>query len=144
MASPSGRTRLQVTADRRWAVAALTGIAAVTLAIVWLLERGPGPRSVVIPDLSPPALAGKQAFDQRCAPCHGPDGRGSADAPPLVHRLYHPALHSEVAFTLAVQKGVRAHHWRFGDMPPVPDVSARELSQIIQYGREVQQANGID
>lgn len=129
--------------DRRWAVAAIAGIAAVTLAMAWLLGRGPGPRSIVLPDLSPPARAGKEAFDRRCARCHGPDGRGSANGPPLVDRVYHPALHPDVAFALAVQTGVRAHHWRFGDMPPVPGVTAMELSQIVQYLRELQKANGI-
>jgi hypothetical protein len=40
--------------------------------------------------------------------------------------------------------GVRAHHWRFGDMPPDPAVTPVEVAQITRYVRELQQANGIE
>jgi hypothetical protein len=48
-----------------------------------------------------------------------------------------------MAFLLAARQGSRAHHWSFGDMPPVPGVSDAELADIIAFVREVQHANGI-
>jgi len=36
------------------------------------------------------------------------------------------------------------HHWRFGDMLPVPAARADDLRVIVQYVRELQRANGID
>ena len=43
----------------------------------------------------------------------------------------------------ATRGGVRAHHWSFGDMPPVPGLSDDEVQQVICYVREVQRANGL-
>jgi hypothetical protein len=58
--------------------------------------------------------------------------------------IYRPGHHADVAFQLAARRGVRAHHWRFGDMPPQPTVPADALPAITRYVRELQQANGID
>lgn len=49
-----------------------------------------------------------------------------------------------MAFVRAAREGVRAHHWRFGDMPPVEGVSDADLAGIIAFVREVQRANGIN
>ena len=65
-------------------------------------------------------------------------------APPLVHRIYEPSHHGDMAFVLAARNGVRAHHWPFGDMPPVGQpLTDGELAAIIAYVRELQRANGI-
>ncbi|MGH7333538.1 MAG: c-type cytochrome, partial [Candidatus Rokuibacteriota bacterium] len=69
---------------------------------------------------------------------------GSAKGPALVHRVYHPRLHADIAVDLAVRQGVRAHHWSFGDMPPQPAVTATDLANITRYVRELQRANGIE
>jgi len=61
-----------------------------------------------------------------------------------VHSVYRPAHHADVAFALAVRQGVRAHHWRFGDMPPQADASSDEVEVITRYIRELQRGNGID
>jgi mono/diheme cytochrome c family protein len=45
---------------------------------------------------------------------------------------------------MAVMKGVRAHHWRFGDMPPVEGVSEAQIAGIVAYIRTLQRANGIE
>jgi hypothetical protein len=42
-----------------------------------------------------------------------------------------------------MQRGVAAHHWRFGDMPPQPQVSAAEREEIIAYVRWLQRDAGI-
>lgn len=70
-------------------------------------------------------------------------GAGTEQGPPLVHRIYEPGHHADAAFHMAVRAGVRQHHWRFGNMPPQPQVSEAELRTIIRYVREVQRANGI-
>ena len=100
--------------------------------------------AIVVPSLSAIAEAGRTAYDQRCLQCHGPHGAGSAAGPALVHSVYRPAHHADVAFVLAVRRGVRAHHWRFGDMPPQTDMSVYEIEAITRYIRELQRGNGID
>jgi mono/diheme cytochrome c family protein len=50
-----------------------------------------------------------------------------------------------MAFVLAARNGVRAHHWPFGDMPPVEErLTDGELGAIVAYVRELQRANGIN
>ncbi|MHA1559525.1 MAG: c-type cytochrome [Alphaproteobacteria bacterium] len=100
--------------------------------------------SVLIPaQLSPTAELGRVAFTDNCAGCHGTDGSGTDRGPPLIHIIYEPSHHSDTAFILAARNGSRAHHWRFGDMPPQPQVSEDEIGTIIQFVREIQRANGI-
>lgn len=100
---------------------------------------------VVLPSsLSLMAEQGKTAFDANCASCHGPNGSGRDGlAPPLIHKIYEPSHHSDMSFTLAVRQGVRAHHWRFGNMAPVEGVSETSIESIIAYIRELQRVNGI-
>lgn len=101
--------------------------------------------NVVVPDLSAQAALGKTLFDASCADCHGANAAGQDGvAPPLVHIIYEPSHHSDASFHLAVQNGVRAHHWSFGDMPPVEGVGEADVTAIIAYIRELQRANGIN
>lgn len=125
-------------------VAAALGLA-LAAGVTWLvLDPGVNPETrVVTPALSDVARAGKAVFDAKCAGCHGPNAAGSGQGPPLVHRTYHPGHHADAAFALAVRRGVRAHHWRFGDMPPQPSVTEAELQSVTAYVRELQRANGI-
>lgn len=101
--------------------------------------------AVNIPNtLSPGAQIGKRAYDTKCAQCHGADGAGTnGTAPPLIHSFYEPNHHSDYAFILAAKVGVQAHHWQFGDMPPVEGVSDAIVKDITLYIREVQKVNGI-
>ncbi|WP_246413525.1 c-type cytochrome [Rubricella aquisinus] len=103
-------------------------------------EAATGP---MIPPLSPLALAGQNSFNAQCAACHGENGFGSPQGPPLIHVIYEPSHHGDFAFVRAVQQGVRAHHWRFGNMPAQPQVSPNEIASIIAFIREVQVAHGI-
>jgi mono/diheme cytochrome c family protein len=121
------------------------GAVAVALGlVVWSGTRDAVVQEVRVPDLSAAALAGQKTYDARCAACHGEHAGGTAQGPPLVHRTYRQAHHADVSFELAVKRGVRAHHWGFGDMPALPDVTREEVHQITQYVRELQRANGID
>lgn len=99
---------------------------------------------VAVPPLSATAEAGRVAYDRRCSQCHGLHGAGTAAGPPLVHPIYRAAHHADFAFALAIRRGVSAHHWRFGDMPPQPDTSRDEVEAITRYIRELQRRNNID
>lgn len=90
------------------------------------------------------AILGARAFDAKCAGCHGALGAGKAGtAPPLVHGIYEPNHHGDQAFHMAVGYGVRAHHWPFGDMPPVPGLTRADVDGIIAFIRALQRENGI-
>lgn len=93
--------------------------------------------------LSAVAGEGKTLFEANCVTCHGSNASGSDQGPPLVHDIYNPGHHADNAFYRAAKQGVRQHHWPFGNMPAQPQVSAPEVAKIIQYIRELQQANGI-
>ena len=98
---------------------------------------------VQVPELSAEALRGQQAFNANCAQCHGKNGSGTGKGPPLIHQLYNPGHHGDQSFLRAAKRGVRRHHWPYGDMPKQPQVNNRELAAIVKYLRELQVANGI-
>ena len=102
--------------------------------------------AVTLPDtLSPEGTMGKRAFDAVCADCHGDNAAGKMGfAPPLIHKIYEPSHHGDMAFLVAAQQGVRAHHWPFGNMPPVDGVTRADVAAVVIYVRELQRANGID
>ena len=101
------------------------------------------PVAVSVPGFSKLASLGKKNFAQNCAQCHGAHGAGGLGGPPLIHSIYNPGHHGDGAFTRAMAKGVRQHHWQFGDMPPQRQVDAVAVKAIIRYIRELQVANGI-
>ena len=95
--------------------------------------------------LAPEEQIGKRAFDAVCAQCHGPNAAGREGiGPPLVHDYYKPSHHADMAFVMAAQNGVRAHHWTFGDMPAQSGLTGADVKAIIAYVRAVQRANGIE
>ena len=135
------------------------GLAAVTAGSLWIFARqdevampqGVGSESTAIvsvnvPDtLSANAEIGKTVYEAKCAACHAPSGVGQVDmAPPLIHKIYEPSHHGDEAFQRAVANGVRAHHWKFGDMPPVEGLTRGDVAMIVTYIRELQRANGIN
>ncbi len=99
---------------------------------------------IVEPTLSSAGQMGQIAFDDNCAACHGAKAAGSENGPPLVHKIYEPSHHADFSFVRAAKGGVRAHHWRFGDMAPVPGVTDKQIEWITKYVREMQRANGIN
>lgn len=133
---------------RRHAAPAALGLAAALVAAALVPGDGAAQQgahvAVEVPaQLSAEARDGEQAFARHCAACHGANGAGSDKGPPLIHDIYNPGHHSDDSFVLAVRRGSRAHHWRYGDMKPLPQVADRELLAIIRYVRELQEANGI-
>lgn len=99
-----------------------------------------GLRSLAVPEEFQQGLALYQAS---CASCHGEAALGTAQGPPLVHIIYEPSHHADAAFILAAERGVRAHHWSFGDMPPRPEVSRVEVMEIVRYVRWLQREAGV-
>ncbi|MDH4101590.1 MAG: cytochrome c [Nitrospirota bacterium] len=86
---------------------------------------------------------GEAVYNAKCAKCHGAKGVGTKSGPPLIHKFYHPNHHSDVSFYWAVERGVRAHHWNFGDMPKVDGVSKDDTALIIKYVRAIQKQAGL-
>lgn len=100
--------------------------------------------NVSLPDLSSGAQEGEALFNRSCATCHGVNAAGQDGiAPPLIHKIYERNHHADASFHLAAKNGARAHHWQFGDMPPVEGITDPELDKIVVYVRELQRANGI-
>jgi cytochrome c len=119
------------------------------LAALALACRGSERERQVLANLTlPPTPAehreGDSLFAASCASCHGQSARGTTQGPPLLHIIYEPSHHSDAAFLLATQRGVAAHHWRFGDMPPQPDLDSTTVRKITAYVRWAQREVGID
>lgn len=89
------------------------------------------------------AEKGRALFTANCARCHGVDGRGTDQGPPLIHKVYRPGHHADLVFHWAVKGGVRQHHWNFGDMPPVPGLTPEQVGHIIAWVRREQRRAGI-
>lgn len=119
---------------------AFSGLVFGTAAIAsghWIYEN---PKE---PDMTPDLNLGKMNYDAYCASCHGKTARGTDKGPTFISKVYHPGHHGDGAFYLASKQGARAHHWKFGNMPPVPEVNDSQLEYIVNYVRAVQRANGL-
>jgi mono/diheme cytochrome c family protein len=125
-------------------------ICVIVVIAVWRQIGGPASTdggaivSVNVPrSLSDVAERGKPLFEEACAQCHGANAGGSAEGPPLIHRIYAPNHHADLAFVLAARTGVRQHHWNFGNMQPIAAIEESDLLKIVAYVRALQRANGI-
>ena len=108
-------------------------------------ERKPDDAAPADPGPVPAERAeGERLVTESCARCHGALARGTDTGPPLVHIIYEPSHHADFAFQRAAQMGVAAHHWRFGNMPPVPGVTPGDVEQITAYVRWLQRQAGIE
>ena len=102
-------------------------------------ESAPPEAGATPPEFQP----GEAKFTAHCAACHGARAVGTAQGPPLVHKIYEPNHHADMAFQRAALNGVRAHHWDFGNMPKIDGVSPDDIDQIIKYIRWLQRQAGI-
>lgn len=109
-------------------------------------ETGPQVDSAALASAVVPAglERGRGLFDMHCVSCHGPLGLGTDHGPPLVHAVYRPAHHADEAFQIAVSQGVRAHHFRYGDMPAIPGLTRRDVEHVTAYIRWLQRTAGIN
>jgi len=93
-----------------------------------------------LPDknFKPNIRIGEAKYNSSCSQCHGKSARGSSIGPPLVHKLYLPNHHADQSFRWAVRDGVKQHHWHFGDMPKMKDITPEDIANIILYVRTEQ------
>lgn len=137
----------------------LIGACAVAAAAVYVLLRpvpandvaisappeGSAIVAIQMPSIEGNAAIGQRVFESACIACHGTNAVGvEGSGPPLIHLIYEPSHHADESFQRAVAAGVRSHHWRFGDMPPVEGLTRGDVAMVIAYIREIQRANGIN
>ncbi|MFZ5876278.1 MAG: c-type cytochrome [Nitrospirota bacterium] len=106
---------------------------------------GGNPAAGTVADTEVPAehADGKRLFDTNCARCHGVHAAGTGRGPSFLSKIYEPSHHGDEAFLLAVKRGVTAHHWGFGNMPPIPGVADDDVVKIVGYVRWAQRIAGI-
>lgn len=121
---------------RRVGIAALLLVAAACSSP--LTERQP------LPDDAAALQTGAELYQAKCAECHGTDLRGTDRGPSHLSEVYVPGHHGDAAFSLAVLRGVREHHWRFGDMLPVEGLDETDITAIVAYVRSVQEQEGFE
>ena len=124
------------------AVAVIAG-----LGLAYLMRSTGAPKGIPVavnlPELTKEAKAGRAKFEANCMRCHGKNAAGTAKGPPLIHKIYEPGHHADQSFYRAAKFGVTAHHWPYGNMPPLSGVKEEDVTEIIRYVRELQRANGI-
>lgn len=86
---------------------------------------------------------GKTLFAKNCALCHGQTALGTNQGPPLIHKVYRPDHHADLAFYMAVKNGTQQHHWQFGNMPPIKGVTPEDAGHIVAYVRSLQRQAGL-
>lgn len=89
------------------------------------------------------AVAGRDLFANNCARCHGPAAGGTDSGPSFLSDIYVPSHHADEAFQRAVALGVQPHHWDFGAMPPVEDLTREQVADIVAYVRQLQRDAGL-
>ena len=104
---------------------------------------GAEPAAKKSPQVPPQYNIGKLLYGKFCSSCHGVDLKGTEQGPPFLHRVYHPGHHGDRSFFLAAKRGVKAHHWKFGNMPPVEGIEEDMVGAIVKYIRHVQKSSGI-
>ena len=92
---------------------------------------------VILPEtFSENSKVGKLLYEAKCVACHAVNASGQDGvAPPLVHKIYEPSHHGDESFQRAVSMGVQSHHWRFGNMPSIEDLTRGDVKMIIAYIR---------
>ena len=129
-------------------------VAGVVLVVVTIVALGgnstprdpmTGQSEFDIPVQDPALVAeGDVLYQASCAVCHGSDLRGTAIGPSQLSVVYQPGHHSDESYMNAVFNGVPAHHWDFGNMPPVSGLTESDMDRIIAFVRENQRIEGFE
>jgi mono/diheme cytochrome c family protein len=101
------------------------------------------PESVKLPKMTPTLNQGKVTYDDNCSGCHGENAAGTEIGPTFLQHVYRPGQHGNATFYGAVSRGVTAHHWEFGNMEPVEDLTVYDVKKVILYIRALQKMNGV-
>lgn len=119
----------------------------ITVMVLYLFSTAMASESVAEKSAAPKVpfqyALGMQHYGNMCAGCHGKWGEGSKQGPPLMHPFYKPSHHADAAFYRAALQGVKAHHWQFGDMPPIKGATQKDLDAIIPFIRWLQREKGV-
>jgi mono/diheme cytochrome c family protein len=118
----------------------ILAVAVLTLAACGGTDSG----AAIPPQPSELVERGQALYAENCAQCHGEDLRGTDRGPSFLSPIYEPGHHGDGAFLLAAQSGVRAHHWQFGDMPPVEGLTQTDIEAIIAHVRQIQRTEGFE
>ncbi len=87
---------------------------------------------------------GATIYQARCASCHGEDLRGTDKGPTQLSIVYEPNHHGDESYRSAIRNGAPQHHWSFGNMPAVEDITDDQIEQVITYIRTQQQELGFE
>ena len=87
---------------------------------------------------------GATAYEARCASCHGTDLRGTDTGPSQLSIVYEPNHHGDEGYRSAIRNGAPQHHWDFGDMPAISDITDEQIEAVIAYIRGEQQRLGFE
>ena len=124
---------------------ALLGGGLATLVVGFVLIAACGGGGEDRPASTPfSGLDGRVLYGQACASCHGADLGGTDQGPLFIESIYRSGHHADAAFLLAVRRGVRSHHWGFGNMPPIDGLTDEQVEAIVEFVREQQRRAGID
>ncbi len=123
-------------------------VAGVVLALTFVLSACGGDDPVAAPPESVVPLAadadGASVYQARCASCHGEDLRGTDKGPSQLSIVYEPNHHGDESYRSAIRNGVAQHHWGFGNMPAVEDITDNQIERVITYIRTQQQELGFE
>lgn len=87
---------------------------------------------------------GATIYQARCASCHGEDLGGTDKGPSQLSIVYEPNHHGDASYRSAIRNGVPQHHWDFGSMPAVEDITDSQIESVIGYIRTEQERIGFD
>ncbi len=91
-----------------------------------------------------PVDRGAEVYAQSCASCHGTDLRGTEKGPSHLSIVYEPNHHTDDSFRNAIANGTPQHHWNFGDMEPVGELTDDDVDAVIAYVRAEQERLGFE
>lgn len=87
---------------------------------------------------------GATVYAARCASCHGDDLQGTDKGPSQLSIVYEPGHHGDDAYRSAIRNGATAHHWGFGDMPAIDNITDDQVELVIAYIRGEQERRGFE
>jgi len=122
----------------------ITALLSVVTSACSLPQQGESTTKVVVPsaDFIAEEKKGKQLFAKYCSACHGTNAKGTKQGPSLLHKMYNRHHHSDMTFYKAAQYGIYQHHWHFGNMPPVKNITPQQTGHIIKFIRVKQSTTG--
>ena len=115
----------------------------LVIPLIWVESLSADNNVTATPKVPFKYAVGVNKYRTNCSACHGEWLKGTKQGPPLLHPFYKPSHHDDASFYRAASKGVRAHHWKFGDMPRINAVTREDMDKIIPFIRWLQKENGI-